>query len=114
MNLTIYRDYPDGLVALGNLVRENGETTFCYNQEYLARTDAAAVSLSLPLREKPFSEEELLPLLQRSLPEGEALENLCRSMGILNGDYFTMLGSCGLDCLGDIVINPMLINRTIL
>ena len=27
-------------------------------------------------------------------------------MGILNGDYFTMLGSCGLDCLGDIVINP--------
>ena len=43
MNLTIYRDYPDGLVALGNLVRENGETTFCYNQEYLARTDAAAV-----------------------------------------------------------------------
>ena len=56
MNLTIYRDYPDGLVALGNLVRENGETTFCYNQEYLARTDAAAVSLSLPLREKPFSE----------------------------------------------------------
>ena len=56
MNLTVYRDYSDGLVALGNLVRENGETTFCYNQEYLARTDAAAVSLSLPLREKPFSE----------------------------------------------------------
>lgn len=61
MNLTIYRDYPDGLVALGNLVRENGETTFCYNQEYLARTDAAAVSLSLPLRENPFPKRNFCP-----------------------------------------------------
>ena len=49
MNLTVYRDYPDGLVALGNLVRENGNTAFCYNQEYLALADAAVVSLSLPL-----------------------------------------------------------------
>ena len=106
MNLTVYRDYPDGLVALGNLVRENGNTAFCYNQEYLARADAAAVSLSLPLQEKPFSEEELLPYFKGLLPEGEALENLCRSMGILTGDYFTMLGSCGLDCLGDIIIDP--------
>lgn len=76
MNLTIYRDYPDGLVALGNLVRENGETTFCYNQEYLARTDAAAVSLSLPLREKPFSEEELFALLQRSFARGRSTREL--------------------------------------
>ena len=106
MNLTVYRDYSDGLVALGNLVRENGNTAFCYNQEYLARADAAAVSLSLPLQEKPFSEEELLPYFKGLLPEGEALENLCRSMGILTGDYFTMLGSCGLDCLGDIIIDP--------
>lgn len=90
MNLTVYRDYSDGLVALGNLVRENGNTAFCYNQEYLARADAAAVSLSLPLQEKPFSEEELLPYFKGLLPEGEALENLCRSMGILTGDYFTM------------------------
>ena len=31
-------------------------------------------------------------------------------MGMLTGDYFTMLGSCGLDCLKDIIIDRMLIN----
>ncbi len=105
MELTVYRDYPEGPVPLGKLVRENGATSFLYDPEYLRRSDAAAVSLSLPLRLEPFTEEELLPYFKGLLPEGEALENLCRSMGILTTDYFTMLESCGLDCLGDIIIN---------
>ncbi|WP_166338482.1 HipA domain-containing protein [Xiamenia xianingshaonis] len=106
MELAIYRDYPAGPIPLGTLTRENGTTSFRYAAEYLSRSDAAAVSLSLPLRSEPFTEEELLPYFKGLLPEGEALENVCRSMGILATDYFTMLESCGLDCLGDIIINP--------
>ena len=100
MNLIVYRDYPEGPVPLGILKRENGVVTFCYQSEYLSRSDAEAVSLSLPLRSDPFPEDELLPYFKGLLPEGEALENLCRSMGLLTTDYFTMLESCGLDCLG--------------
>ncbi|WP_165173211.1 HipA domain-containing protein [Adlercreutzia sp. ZJ242] len=106
MELIVYRDCPEGPVPLGRLVRENGVTSFLYDVNYLSRGDAAAVSLSLPLRPEPFTEEELLPYFKGLLPEGEALENLCRSMGVLTTDYFTMLGSCGLDCLGDVIINP--------
>lgn len=106
MELTVYRDCLAGPVPLGTLVRENGAISFRYDATYLKRDDAAAVSLSLPLRSKPFAEEELLPYFKGLLPEGEALESLCRSMGILTTDYFTLLKSCGLDCLGDVIINP--------
>lgn len=64
-------------------MRENGETTFCYNQEYLTRTDAAAVSLSLPLREKPFSEEELLPYFKGSCPGWRSSRELVPLHGTL-------------------------------
>lgn len=106
MDLTVYRDYPEGSAPLGKLTRKNGTVAFRYSESYLGRDDAAPLSLSLPLRQDAFSEEELLPYFKGLLPEGEALENLCRSMGILSSDYFTMLESCGLDCLGDIIINP--------
>lgn len=106
MQLPIYRDTPEGLALIGTLSRKNGVATFQYSEDYLTRDDAAPVSLSLPLTEKPYEEEALLPYFKGLLPEGEALENLCRSLGILTTDYFTMLQMCGLDCLGDIIINP--------
>lgn len=106
MQLPIYRDTPEGLALIGALNRKDGAATFQYSEEYLDRDDAASVSLSLPLTDKPYEEEALLPYFKGLLPEGEALENLCRSLGILTTDYFTMLQMCGLDCLGDIIINP--------
>ncbi|MEY8461539.1 HipA domain-containing protein [Eggerthellaceae bacterium 24-137] len=106
MELTVYRDSPDGLIALGHLTRKAGEILFQYDTDYLGSPLAAPLSLSLPLQETAFSEEKLTPYFRGLLPEGAALENLCRSMGIAPSDYFGMLAACGLDCLGDIVINP--------
>lgn len=106
MELTVYRDSPEGLIALGRLTRKAGEILFQYDTDYLGSPLASPLSLSLPLQETAFSEEELTPYFRGLLPEGAALENLCRSMGIAPSDYFGMLAACGLDCLGDVVINP--------
>lgn len=106
MNLPIYRDTADGPIILGALARTAGEITFRYDDGYLASPYAAALSLSLPLRPEPYREQELTPYFRGLLPEGAALENLCRSMSIAVDDYFGLLAVCGLDCLGDLIINP--------
>lgn len=106
MELTVYRDFPHGPIPLGILASESGEITFRYDGDYLTRPDAAALSLSLPLRSESYGEQELTPYFRGLLPEGMALENLCRSMGIATDNYFGMLAACGLDCLGDVIINP--------
>lgn len=106
MELTVYRDSPEGIVVLGVLARNEDEISFRYNENYLALPDAAPLSFSLPLRVQAYSEKELAPYFRGLLPEGAALENLCRSMGIRSDDYFAVLTACGLDCLGDVIINP--------
>lgn len=106
MELTIYRDSLEGPMPIGTLSRREGAVSFRYDEGYLASSDAAPVSLSLPLRAEAYAEEELTPYFRGLLPEGAALENLCRTLGIPTDDYFAMLASCGLDCLGDIIINP--------
>lgn len=106
MELSVYRDLAGETVLVGTLAQVERQTTFRYDSGYLVSSEAAPLSLSLPLRESPFDEKELTPYFRGLLPEGTALENLCRSMGIAESDYFGMLAACGLDCLGDIVINP--------
>lgn len=112
MELTVYRDFPEGPLPAGILARIEGEVTFRYHENYLSSPAAAPLSLSLPLRAEPYAEEELTPYFRGLLPEGAALENLCRSLGIPQDDYVAMLAACGLDCLGDVIINPAAYTET--
>ena len=106
MKLAVYREISQELIKIGYLRKSDGDITFAYDYAYLQNPLAAAVSLSLPLREEPFSEIELEPYFRGLLPEGLALEKLCATLGIGPTNYFDLLATCGLDCLGDIIINP--------
>ena len=106
MELSIYRDAEEGPILLGRLLQAERTVSFQYDEGYLASPLAAAVSFSLPLRAEAYGEDELTPYFRGLLPEGAALENLCRSMEIAETDYFGMLAACGLDCIGDVIINP--------
>lgn len=112
MELTVYRDFPEGPLPAGTLARTEGEVAFRYHENYLASPAAAPLSLSLPLQAEPYTEEELTPYFRGLLPEGAALENLCRSLGIPQDDYVAMLAACGLDCLGDVIIDPAAYTET--
>lgn len=112
MELTVYRDFPEGPLPAGILARTEGEVAFRYHEDYLASPAAAPLSLSLPLQAEPYTEEELTPYFRGLLPEGAALENLCRSLGIPQDDYIAMLAACGLDCLGDVIIDPAVYTET--
>lgn len=112
MELAIYRDIDNDVIKIGALRKSGSSIEFSYAPTYLESSLAAPVSLSLPLRDEPYSEIELAPYFRGLLPEGLALENLCATLGIGSSNYFDLLATCGLDCIGDIVINPNFYQNT--
>jgi serine/threonine-protein kinase HipA len=66
----------------------------------------APVSLSLPLREDPFTDEECRPFFKGLLPEGEFLKTIARSFHISAENSFTVLEQIGGECAGAISLVP--------
>lgn len=50
-------------IFAGVLIEDGGEYRFCYDETYLAREDAQAISLTLPLQTEAFVSPVLFPNL---------------------------------------------------
>lgn len=57
-------------ITCGALIVKDEVVAFEYAKEYLERKDAHPISLTLPLREKPYESETILPFFDGLLPEG--------------------------------------------
>lgn len=103
--MNIYRAQDDRLILVGSLEGNAADVTFSYSVEYLASADAAALSISLPLRQEPFGNRECSPYFRGLLPEGAALGIVSNRIVASDAPYLEILASHGLDCIGDVVIN---------
>ena len=80
---------------------------FTYDPDYLAQSDAAAVSLSLPLRREPFCDKRLFPFFDGLIPEGWLL-NIAEQTWKLNPrDRMGLLPACCRDCIGAVSVIPI-------
>lgn len=94
------------LVHVGDIVRRSrGEEYFQYATSYLDARNVP-ISLSLPLRAKPFSSTEMRPYFDGLLPEGASREAIAAKLGAPQDDYLALLGVVGLDCIGDVIVQP--------
>lgn len=103
MELHIYREITEDLQQIGTL---HADCSFSYDSNYVASPNAQALSFSLPLRTEPYSKAEALPYFRGLLPEGKSLTSLALRIGRSENDYLGILLDCGLDCVGDVIINP--------
>ena len=79
---------------------------FQYLQEYLFRTDAVAVSLTLPLRAEPYESKKMFPYFTGLIPEGWLLDLTSRTLKIDPENVFDLLLRCCRDCIGATGIYP--------
>lgn len=87
------------------MLAENGrQITFRYADEWLARRDAVPVSLTLPLRAKPYTTDGLHPFFENLLPEGWLLELATKKLKISKDDGFGLLITTCADCVGAVEI----------
>ena len=92
---------------VGVIKEVDDKTSFEYSKEWLARTDAVPVSLTLPLRSEPYLSQGLHPFFENLLPEGWLLEVSTKKLKISKDDPFgLLLATCG-DCIGAVEIEPL-------
>ena len=85
---------------------EGDGTRFTYDGAWLARPDAVAVSLTLPLRAEPYTDRGLLPFFENLLPEGWLLEIATTKLKIPKDDAFGLLLATCADCIGAVEVRP--------
>lgn len=90
----------------GLLERTDTGYRFIYLKTYLSLPDAEPVSLTLPLRETPYTSEKLFPFFIGLLPEGWFLDITCRTLKIDPKNKFDLLvATCG-ECIGAVSVLP--------
>ena len=86
---------------VGEITGENAaDACFSYAETYLSSSDPAAVSIHLPLQEKPFTPRETRIFFEGMLPEGFTRRSVAQWMRVQEEDYLAILAGLGNECLG--------------
>lgn len=93
-------------IPLGILARKDSGCRFAYRQDYLARADAAPISMSLPLREEPYGDAATRAFFDNLLQENDQLQQTMDRERIDRDDIVGLLSFVGADCAGAISCLP--------
>lgn len=85
----------------------DGRKRFCfrYNSEWIAGS-GVPLSLSLPLRDEPYLDDESHPFFANLLPEQKIRDMVARNLGISSNNDFGLLERIGGDCAGAVSLYP--------
>ena len=94
-------------IAAGIITEDEHGYTFVYNKAYLSVPDAQPVSLTLPLRQEPYTNNVMFSVFDGLIPEGWMLNIAERNWKINRRDRMALLLTCCRDCIGNISIIPI-------
>ena len=81
------------------------DASFRYAAEYIGRSGASPISLSLPLREEPFSPSATKNYFDGLLPEGFTRRSVAGWIHSDENDYLSILRALGRECIGAVRIS---------
>ncbi len=85
---------------------ENGYH-FIYDSSYLNQAISKPISLTLPLREKPYTSNILFPFFDGLIPEGWLLDIAEKNWKLNPRDRMGLLLTCCKDCIGAVSVIPI-------
>ena len=88
----------------GYLTESEDGYSFLYDMNYLTRSKAKPVSLTLPLQDKPHVSKTMLPFFDGLIPEGWLLEIAEKNWKLNARDRMGLLVACCKDCIGAVSI----------
>lgn len=91
----------------GVLCENDSGYEFRYDAYYLTSDKAKAVSLTLPLSERPYQNGVLFPFFDGLIPEGWLLDVALRNTDISILDRMSLLLLCCKDCIGAVSVVPI-------
>ena len=90
----------------GTLTEDENGYTFLYDKDFLESVHAEAISLTMPLTDKPYQDKVLFPFFDGLIPEGWLLNIAEKSWKINQRDRMSLLLACCRDCIGAVSIIP--------
>lgn len=94
-------------VKAGILTEDENGYTFQYDEDFLNSKNAEAISLTLPLTDKPYNDKVLFPFFDGLIPEGWLLDIAQDNWKINVRDRMSLLLACCKDCIGAVGIEPL-------
>ena len=95
-------------IKVGILTEDENGYTFEYNTEYLSTANAEAISLTLPLSNRPYHDIVLFPFFDGLIPEGWLLDIAEKNWKIDTRDRMSLLLACCKDCIGAVGVEPII------
>ena len=95
-------------IKAGILTEDENGYTFEYNTEYLSTANAEAISLTLPLSNRPYYDKVLFPFFDGLIPEGWLLDIAEKNWKIDTRDRMSLLLACCKDCIGAVGVEPII------
>lgn len=83
-----------------------GRLEFTYSSSWLHSPNAIAISCSLPLAEKPYTQNECRAFFTGLLPEAHQRQLIAKNLGISASNDFSLLEKIGGECAGAITFMP--------
>lgn len=99
--------YNNNILA-GILIENENGFYFQYDETYLSNAENKAVSLTLPLQEKAYTEKVLFPFFDGLIPEGWLLDIAEKTWKINGKDRMSLLLACCKDCIGSVSVIPII------
>lgn len=91
----------------GWLIQDDQGYHFEYDNVYARLPNVRSVSLTLPLREKPYHSKVLFPFFDGLIPEGWLLDIAEKNWKLNPRDRMGLLLACCKDCIGTISVEEI-------
>lgn len=85
---------------------DSGALWFCYDEVWLASSEARPLSASLPLRPEKFRRNECRAFFAGLLPEEESRQLVAKAFGVSARNDFALLSKIGGECAGAVSVMP--------
>ena len=96
----------DGAIVGSFRLNRHGQAVFAYAKEWLTSPKPRPVSVSLPLRDKPYSHRASRPFFEGLLPEEGQRLAVAKALGISEHNEFRLLEALGGEVAGALTLWP--------
>lgn len=98
-----YKDHLAGTITETN----EGEYIFLYDTQYVKEHPNNFITFTMPVREKPYTDNRLFPFFDGLIPEGWLLDIASKNWKINRNDRMGLLLACCHNCIGAVSVKPI-------
>jgi serine/threonine-protein kinase HipA len=98
-----YKDYLAGIIT----ETDDGEYVFQYDGKYVSEHPDLFITFSMPVADKPYTDNRLFPFFEGLIPEGWLLEIASANWRINKNDRMGLLLACCQNCIGAVSVIPI-------